>query len=88
MPIEQFLLIPVFVVRFCVSLFVLRLKSLNSQYSCSDLKRKIICYQFELGNNLVTFRLMFQSSSFTLMTTGTFSQNVSKLFSQAQVGNR
>ena len=57
MPIEQFLLIPVFVVRFCVSLFVLRLKSLNSQYSCSDLKRKIVCYQFELGNNLVTFRL-------------------------------
>ena len=60
MPIEQFLLIPVFVVTFWISLYVLRLKSLNSQYSCSDLKRKIICYQFELGINLVTFRLNTQ----------------------------
>ena len=46
------------------------------------MKRRLsVSYQLELRKNLPTFH----SSNFTLMTTGAFSRNVSKLFSELKL---
>ena len=52
--------------------------SVDSQLVAPQIERKVICCQLE-------FRAMM---TFALMTTGTFSQNVRKLFSELKLVNR